>query len=177
MRCLATDPYGRRWRDVAELQAFSDERIAASAHRRRCPATGSDVYSAWRQECALLAPLGALPAPFDVVVERRVAGDCTLQFEGRSYSVPFRFLGQRVEVRGTAGHVEIFAAGHCIARHVRHSRSRIVLDEAHFDGPATATVLPPAPLGRMGRRLAEIAALAPQQRPLDLYAALAEVAR
>jgi hypothetical protein len=29
----------------------------------------------------------------------------------------------------------------------------------------------------MGRRLAEIAAMEPQQRPLDLYAALAEVAR
>lgn len=171
------DPYGRRWRDLAELQAFSDERIAASANRRRCPATGTDVYSAWREECALLGPLGELPAPFDVVVERRVAPDCTLQFEGRSYSVPFQFLGQRVEVRGTAGHVEIFAAGHCIARHPRHSRSRIVLDETHFEGPATSTVLPPPPLGRMGRRLAEIAALAPQQRPLDLYAALAEVAR
>jgi hypothetical protein len=38
-------------------------------------------------------------------------------------------------------------------------------------------VLPPIPLGKMGRKLAEIAALAPEQRPLDLYAALAEVAR
>ena len=33
------------------------------------------------------------------------------------------------------------------------------------------------PLGRMGRRLQEIAALPVEQRPLDLYAALAEVAR
>jgi hypothetical protein len=38
-------------------------------------------------------------------------------------------------------------------------------------------VLAPIPLGRMGRRLAEIAAMVPQRRPLDLYAALAEVAR
>jgi hypothetical protein len=29
----------------------------------------------------------------------------------------------------------------------------------------------------MGRRLQEIAAMAPEKRPLDLYAALAEVAR
>jgi hypothetical protein len=29
----------------------------------------------------------------------------------------------------------------------------------------------------MGRRLAEIAALTPERRPVDLYAALAEVAR
>jgi hypothetical protein len=38
-------------------------------------------------------------------------------------------------------------------------------------------VLPPTPLGRFGRRLAELAALAPERRPLDLYAALAEAAR
>jgi hypothetical protein len=33
------------------------------------------------------------------------------------------------------------------------------------------------PLGRFGRRLQEIASMPPTQRPLDLYAALAEVAR
>ena len=38
-------------------------------------------------------------------------------------------------------------------------------------------VLAPIPLGRMGRRLQEIADMAPEQRPVDLYAALAEVAR
>jgi hypothetical protein len=38
-------------------------------------------------------------------------------------------------------------------------------------------VLPPTPLGRMGRRLQEIALMPPEQRPLDIYAALAEVAR
>jgi transposase len=176
-RRSGVNPYARRWRDLAELQAHTDERGLESAHRRRCPATGTDVYTAWLEERPHLGRLPDLPAPFDVVLERRVGRDCTLQFEGRTYSVPFRFLGQRVEVRGTATHVEVFAAGECVARHVRHSRSRIVLDEAHFAGPATATVLPPAPLGRFGRRLAEIAALAPQRRPLDLYAALAEVAR
>ena len=50
-------------------------------------------------------------------------------------------------------------------------------DENRLTGKATPEVLPPLPLGRMGRRLEEIAALVPQQRPLDLYAALAEVAR
>ena len=52
-----------------------------------------------------------------------------------------------------------------------------MIDPRHYEGKATATVLPPAPLGRMVRRLAEIAAMAPEKRPLDLYAALAEVAR
>jgi hypothetical protein len=45
-------------------------------------------------------------------------------------------------------------------------------------GAAAARVLPLAPLGRMGQRLVELAAVVPeQQRLLDLYPALAEVAR
>ena len=38
-------------------------------------------------------------------------------------------------------------------------------------------VEPPVPLGRMGRRLQQILMQPVEQRPLDLYAALAEVAR
>lgn len=53
----------------------------------------------------------------------------------------------------------------------------LVIDPAHFEGEATCDVLPPLPLGRMGARLQEIAALEPEKRPVDLYAELAEVAR
>ena len=38
-------------------------------------------------------------------------------------------------------------------------------------------MLPPKPLGRMARKLDEIAAMPVERRPVDLYAALAEVAR
>ena len=38
-------------------------------------------------------------------------------------------------------------------------------------------VVPALPLGRMGRRMQEIAASGVQHRSLDLYARLAEVAR
>ena len=57
-----------------------------------------------------------------------------------------------------------------------HER-RLLIDPAHCEGPSTLEVQAPPPLGRMGARLQQIAALAPEQRPLDLYAALAEVAR
>ena len=52
-----------------------------------------------------------------------------------------------------------------------------MLEPGHFEGESTDTVIAPVPLGRMGARLAEIAAMRPEHRPLDLYAALAEVAR
>jgi len=52
-----------------------------------------------------------------------------------------------------------------------------VLDPRHYDGPSTPRVTAPPPLGRMGRRLQEIAAMPVAHRPIDLYAALAGAAR
>jgi len=100
-----------------------------------------------------------------------------VSFEHRSYSVPFQYVGQRVEVRGCTDTVQILADGAVVATHPRHTESRLVLDPDHFEGPSTPQVIAPPPLGRMGARLQKLAALTPQQRPLDLYAALAEVAR
>jgi hypothetical protein len=91
--------------------------------------------------------------------------------------VPFALLHQVVEIRGCAREVQIFHGARIVATHRRGTPERIVLDPAHYEGESTERVLAPTPLGRMGTRLAEIAALAPEQRPLDLYAALAEVAR
>ncbi len=172
------NPYRRHWNSLEELQAVSDERCLAVMARRTCPATGGDVPSAWRSERAALSPLPEpLPEPFDVALTRRVSTECTVTFEGRTYSVPFRFVGQSVEVRGCARHVQVLAGADIVAAHPRGTPERIVLDPDHFEGESTDAVIAPVPLGRMGTRLAEIAALAPERRPLDLYAALAEVAR
>lgn len=171
------DPRGRAWDSLEELQSVRDAALAADARRRRCPATGTTVWEAYEREQPHLGPVPPLPEPFDVVVERRVASDCTVSFEGRTYSVPFRYLGRTVEVRGGARHVLVVAQGVVVARHPRRSDARIVIDPAHYEGERSAGVLPPPPLGRMGRKLAEIAALEPERRPLDLYVALAEAAR
>lgn len=167
----------RQWASWDELQAWTDERTLQESARRTCPATGTCVSEAWAQEKPRLQQVPLLPEPFDVVVTRIVAPDCTVAIDGRRYSVPFSLLGQRVEVRGCARVVQVCADGELVAQHPRHGRERIVIDPRHYEGPPTATILPPTPLGRMGRKLQEIAALTPQQRPLDLYAALAEVAR
>lgn len=173
----ALDPYGRHWEDLAELQAVSDERRVHLSRRRQCPVTGTDVESAWQQELAHLAPVPVLPEPFDLVAERRVTVDCLVAFENHLYSVPFRFCGRCVEVRGCADSVQCLADGAVIARHPRHTPYRLVIDPSHFEGPSTAEVIAPPPLGRLGARLQAIAAMAPERRPVDLYAALAEVAR
>ncbi len=171
------DPYRRHWENLAQLQAVTDDRLRQLVRRRICPATDTDVETAWQRELAYLAPVPMLPEPFDQVGERRVGNDCLVAFEHRSYSVPFRYVGQRVEVRGCADTVQILTDGQVVATHPRHTETRLVLDPAHFEGTSTDTVMAPPPLGRMGARLQQLAALTPEQRPLDLYAALAEVAR
>ena len=121
------------------------------AGRLRCPATGTSVAEAWEQERRLLTPLPeTLPEPFDIVVRRPVGIDCLVSFEGRQYSVPFRFVGQDVEVRGLAGHVQILKNAEVIAMHPRRTERLIVCDDAHFDGDDTDRVRAPMPLGQDG---------------------------
>lgn len=172
------DPSDRDWSSVEALQAWTDTQVEASMRRRICPATGSSVFEAWQAERAQLGALtDPLPEPFDLSVQRWVERDATVRFEGRTYSVPFALAESTVEVRGCARAVQVWSEGQLQATHPRHSRERILIDPRHYEGPSTERVEAPVPLGRMGRRLQEIWAMAPEQRPLDLYAALAEVAR
>jgi transposase len=162
---------------LAALQQATDEQLAQSDGRRICPATGQTVEASWRAEQRLLRALPLLPAAFDVVATRWVQRDCTISFEGRTYSVPFVLCGQAVEVHGCVEVVQIWHGGQVVAQHPRHTQQRLLLDPAHYEGPANERVSRPVPLGKMGRRLQEILEQPVEQRPVDLYAALAEVAR
>ena len=175
---FGADPSASAWRDLAELQAFSDERIEADARRLQCPATGTPVYESWLEERELLTPL---PEPlweaFDLVATRTVTLDGLVAFEGRHYSVPFPFVCSNVEVRGCAATIQVVHESQIIAVHPRHTNERLVIDPGHYDGMSTDRVQAPPPLGRMGRRMLELAAEPVARRSLDYYHALAEVAR
>jgi len=171
------DPRRCAWPSLAALQAATDAAVARSMERRICPPAGLTVAESLVAEQRHLAPLPILPEPFDLVVRRRVAIDATVCFEGRTYSVPFAHALQEVEVHGCAAGVQIWAEGRVIAEHPRRTVARLLINPAHYEGPSTERLLAPTPLGKMGRRLAEISALLPERRPIHLYAALAEVAR
>lgn len=174
---LRLDPYHRRWEALEELQAWSDGRVERWAERAICPATGKTVAESWEAELRHLAPLPILPEPFDVAVTRPVHKDCMVRFEDRSYAVPFAWVGQRVEVRGCARTVQILAEGQVVREYPRGTNERVLIDPSCYEGEPTDRVLPPRPLGKMGRRLQEIWEMPVEQRPLDLYQALAGVAR
>jgi transposase len=174
---LRVDPGPRDFGRFGELQRWTDERIDSWSRRAICPATGLTVYESWQRELESLRPLPLLPEPFDIAVTRPVHKDCMVRFEDRSYPVPFEWVGQRVEVRGCSRTVQILADGQVIREYPRHTREHILIDPSCYEGVSTDRVLAPRPLGKMGKKLQEIYELPVEQRPLDLYAALAEVAR
>jgi transposase len=178
--CKGLDVHDRHFDGLAGLQAWTDADRAARAMKRICPPTGLTVAASWEAEKPFLRPLPALlPEPFDAVKTAPVHKDCTVRFEGRTYVVPFPYAGGTVEVRGCSGSVQVLdpQTAAVLISYPRHTRERILIEPACYDGPGTAQVLPPKPLGRMARKLREIAELPVERRPVDLYAALAEVAR
>lgn len=170
-------PLGDRFDGLADLQSRTDERVEHWIDRAICPATGRTIRETWEEERALLRPLPILPEPFDVTVVRPVHRDCTVHFEQRQYTVPFEHVGRHVEVRGCAGKVQIVAANKVVREYPRRTEQRLLLDPSCYEGKSTDRVIAPPPLGRMGRRLQEIYEMPVERRPLDLYVALAEVAR
>ena len=167
----------RRYAGIEELQAETDMRVERWASRAICPATGLSVQESYEQERDRLGPLPLLPEPFDVAVTRPVGRDGMVRFEGREYAVPFVYAGQRVEVRGCAGTVQLLAEGRVVKQYARGTAERVLIDPDCYEGEATERVQAPPPLGRMGRKLQELATLPVEARPVDYYAALAEVAR
>lgn len=158
-----------------ELQQCTDEAMDRHACQCVCPATGQSVHETWLRELDALAPLPLLPEPFDVCVTRPVHKDCTVHFEGRSYSVPFYLAWKRVEVRGCAATVQFLHEGKIVAEHPRHTPQRILINDAHFEGEATADRLPPLPLGKVGQAIREITLQSVEIRAADYYAQLAGV--
>lgn len=78
-------------------------------------------------------------AGFDVSVTRKVTEDCTVRFEGRTYSVPFRWMGRQVEVRGCVEVVQIRGL-EPIASHPGGTDRRNVLAGRPYEGcPRTWT--------------------------------------
>ena len=91
-----------------------------------------------RDEAAALRPLAGTP-PFHATRElvRRVQADCAVEVETNSYSVPWRLIGERVQVTIGAGAVRVSHAGRVVAVHEECAgRRERAIDPAHFEGVA-----------------------------------------
>lgn len=91
-----------------------------------------------RDEACKLKPLNGRP-PFRQIRDlvRKVHSDCAVEVDTNAYSVPWRLIGENVQVTLSAGRVRIFHAGHLVAEHVEATgRHRRLTDPSHFMGVA-----------------------------------------
>lgn len=91
-----------------------------------------------RNEADALRPLDGRP-PFRQVRElvRRVQADCAIELDTNSYSVPWRLIGESVQVVVAAGRVSIRHAGAEVAAHAETcGRRQRVIEPVHFAGVA-----------------------------------------
>jgi hypothetical protein len=99
-----------------------------------------------RDEAARLRPLDGWPS-FRQIREltRRVQADCAVEVDGNGFSVPWRFIGESVQVVIADGRVSIRHAGNEIAVHAETTgRRQRIIEAAHFHGIA-GTARPIAP--------------------------------
>jgi transposase len=103
-----------------------------------------------QEEASALRPLDGRP-PFCQVRElvRRVQADCAIEVDSNSYSVPWRLIGESVQVVVSGGQVRISHAGREVAVHAQTTgRRQRIVDPTHFHGVAgvarPASVVVPA---------------------------------
>jgi transposase len=93
-----------------------------------------------RDEAAALKPIDGRP-PFRQIREfvRRVQADCAIEVDGNSYSVPWRLIGESVQVILADSQVRVRHAGQEVAVHAETAgRRQRIVDPAHFHGVAGA---------------------------------------
>jgi hypothetical protein len=116
-------------RDFPGLEAMQQAAVTWSlevAGRRACrPLAGAQPLAVFRaSEQAALLGLPVEPYELAVWATPKVAADCHVSVDGALYSVPWRLVGRRVDVRSTPRLVEVFADGELVKTHVRAQRGR-----------------------------------------------------
>ena len=128
---------GRSFASWAALEAHLAWWMREVADRRVHGTTGEPPIARFeRDEATALRPIDGRP-PFRQMRElsRRVQSDCAVEVDTNAYSVPWRLIGERVQVTVADGWVRILHAGDEVAAHPeaagRHQR---LVEPAHFQG-------------------------------------------
>ncbi|MEX2586979.1 MAG: IS21 family transposase [Actinomycetota bacterium] len=123
----------RQFFSLAELNsaiAEQTQKLNTRAFRGE-PSSRAELFA------ELEAPaLKALPASvYELAAWKKVRAniDYHVEFDRRFYSVPYRLVRQRLELRATATTIEVFQKGQRVASHVReYGRRRYITDPAHM---------------------------------------------
>lgn len=158
---------GRRFETWAAFEAHLDRWTREVADRREHGTTGVAPAERFAAEAGALRPLSgrvAFGQLRDLV--RKVQADCAIDLDTNSYSVPWRLIGESVQVVVLAGRVIIRHAGQVVADHALNGgRRQRIVDRSHFvgiagvEGPVRLTPIEIAPAALL-RPLAEYEAVA-----------------
>jgi transposase len=116
-------------RDFASLAALRDEAARwcrEVAGQRVHGTTGEQPLAAFAaRERGALLPLPPQRWELATWTTALVGADCHLQAGGAAYSVPYRHVGQRLDVRLGAETVQIYAGAQLVTSHLRQPRGRV----------------------------------------------------
>jgi hypothetical protein len=163
-------------RSFASLEALNDWLLewALTIADRRVHGTTHEVPAERFAREALAAWTAVAPFRIERSPQRWVSRDCLVNFETNRYSVPWRLVGQAVEVAVIGHELHVSLSGTRIARHALCTgRYQVIRDPEHFAGllrvsPEKSTT--PAPTLRVGHlALPEV-----EVRDLDVYERAAE---
>lgn len=145
---------GRRFENWAAFEAHLDRWTREIADRRVHGTTGVPPAERFAEEALALRPLGGR-APFGQLRDlvRKVQADCAIDLDTNSYSVPWRLIGESVQVVVLGGRVIVRHAGEVVADHpLCPGRRQRIVERAHLAGvigaAAPAAIVPPCALLR-----------------------------
>jgi hypothetical protein len=164
---------GRTCIDLVDFQAQLDEWNATIADRRGHGTTHEPPIVRFEREQGQLMPLaGQRSVQQEARVSRIVAEDSLVRFDTNRYSVPFRLIGQRVEVQRRGDTVHIFHRDREVAtRPVLPGRYQFSILPEH--GPGAIARLPRQRRSTVSEPIARPASLPEVEiRDLACYEAL-----
>ena len=133
---------GRSFATFEELEAHLAEWTRETADTRIHGTTGEVPNERFeREESKALKSIDGIP-PFRVMREvvRTVQADCVVMVNDNGYSVPWRLIGERVQVVIADARVRVLHAGKEVACHAEFvGKRQRSIDPAHFEGVAGAS--------------------------------------
>lgn len=148
---------GRRFVDIADVQAQLDEWNATIADERIHGTTHVRPIERFAEERGALMPIvghGAFGENRRLV--RIVADDYLVSFQTNRYSVPYRLIGKAVEVLPIGGTIRVEHGGQAVAEHPRLAgKHQMRILPEHGPGPAARNARlrypHPAPVAELNR--------------------------
>lgn len=125
---------GRHFRDFDDLVAQGRAWLTR-ANQRIHGTLKERPIDRFERECAFLTPLPSTAFDTDWVLFPRVTKDCVVRVATNDYSVPWRLVRQRVQVRVNERSVRVYHEGKLAAEHARsYTKHAQILDSQHYAG-------------------------------------------